>query len=187
MIKFLSLIVIPILMFPVAVYAQEKAEDFLNDSQEESQTLEPQADIDDPLVENEVAVQEPKAEIKPLPADDDNYEERLKLSRNMHEIWPIRPKIENALEVISKQIEPTKRLEFKSGMRNALEYDALEEASVDVMADIFSVAELQAMIDFYGSKEGRSVSFKTTDYEQALIPIMTKMVDKALLDSKLGQ
>ncbi len=182
MTKFLSLLLTTSLLFPLAAHAQENAEDVLNET-EQPQILEGDAqDISDKNM-----AEQGEIKIKPLPEDDDNYEERLKLSREMHRIWPIRPKIENALEVISKQIEPTKRLEFKSGMRNALEYDALEEASIDAMADIFSAAELQAMIDFYGSKEGRSVSFKTTDYEQALIPIMTRMVDKALLDSKLGK
>lgn len=182
MIKFLSLMLSTSLMFPLAAYAQENAEDFLGEAVD-VQTIE--SDVQDITDEN--SDEQIRDKIQPIPEDNNNYEARLNLSREMHKIWPIRPKIENALEVISKQIEPTKRLEFKSGMRNTLEFDALEEASIDAMADIFSVDELRAMIDFYGSKEGRSVSFKTTDYEQALIPIMTKMVDKALLDSKLGK
>ena len=42
------------------------------------------------------------------------------------------------------------------------------------------------MIDFYGSKEGRSVSHKTGDYEKELQPLMIKMLDKALLNAKMG-
>ena len=42
------------------------------------------------------------------------------------------------------------------------------------------------MIQFYGSKEGRSVSFKTGDYEAALQPFLIQMVDKAILDTRLG-
>ena len=126
-----------------------------------------------------------KAESSGAPEKD--FEERLELSRQMHKIWPVRPKVENALNAISQQIDPQNRLAFKAAMRKAIGFGALEEASIDAMADIFSVKELEAMIAFYGSKEGRSVSFKTDDYEQALRPVLTKMIDKALLDVKLGQ
>jgi len=171
MLKIYSLLLITCVSFVPLAHAQEDADAVLKEMAAE------QGEATQIQVEGNIAA---------LPEVDANYEERLELSRKMHEIWPIRPKIENALEVVSQQVELTRRLEFKSGMRKAIQYDALEEASIDAMADIFTADELKAMINFYGSKEGRSVSFKTTDYEKALIPLMTQMVDKALLDLKLG-
>jgi len=139
----------------------------------------------------EAVAQEPVIEGVIESADDllgnADYENRLELSRQMHEMWPVRPKIETVLDRIAEQIEPQNRMRFKSAMRKAIKFQALEEASIDAMADIFTSDELTAMIAFYGSKEGRSVSFKTDDYERALQPVMTKMIDKALLDTKLGQ
>ena len=171
MLKIYSLLLIACVSFAPFAHAQEDADAVLKEmAAEQGEATQIQAEGD----------------IAALPDVDANYEERLELSRKMHEIWPIRPKIENALEVVSQQVELTRRLEFKSGMRKAIQYDALEEASIDAMADIFTADELKAMINFYGSKEGRSVSFKTADYEKALIPLMTQMVDKALLDLKLG-
>lgn len=147
-----------------------------------------QEDADAVLAEqDQVTAEQEKYPLKePEQSSEADYEERLKLSRRMHEIWPIRPKVEAALDMISERIPQQERLKFKAGMRKAIKFDALEEASVDAMADIFTVKELRAMIGFYGSKEGRSVSHKTSDYEKALQPVMTRMVDKALLDAKLG-
>ena len=116
----------------------------------------------------------------------DDYEARLKLARQMHEIWPVRPKVEGALESISYKVPKLERLKFKAAMRAAIQFEALEQASAEAMADIFTAKELEAMIAFYGSKEGRSVSHKTSDYENALKPALIKMIDKALLDVKLG-
>mgnify|MGYP001820151971 CR=1 FL=1 len=163
MIRFFSLFFSIICVFSMPVSAQENADDVLAEQGMVSEN----------------------APIKPIETEE-NYEKRLELSRKMHEIWPKRPKVESALEQISEQIEPQERLRFKAGMRKAIEFDALEEGSIDAMADIFSAKELEAMIAFYGSKEGRSVSHKTSDYEKALIPLVTKMIDKALLDVKLG-
>lgn len=127
------------------------------------------------------------ADNKDINAQDAAYEARLKLARDMHKIWPVRPKIERALDRIAKQIEPQNRMRFKSAMRKAINFNTVEQTSIESMADIFTAKELEAMIAFYGSKEGRSVSFKTDDYERALQPVLVKMLDKAILDTKLGQ
>jgi len=143
-----------------------------------------QEDADTVLAEQGVADELSKEPIKAL--EEDSYEERLTLSRKMHEIWPVRPKVETALEIVAEQIEPQERAAFKAAIRKAIKFKALEEASVDAMADIFSIKELEAMIEFYGSKEGRSVSHKTGDYEKALEPVLIEMIDKALLNVKFG-
>lgn len=143
-----------------------------------------QEDADAVLAEQGVVEEGSKEPVKALQEDD--YEERLNLSRKMHEIWPVRPKVETALDIFAEQIEPQERASFKAAMRKAIKFKALEEASVDAMADIFSIKELEAMIAFYGSKEGRSVSHKTGDYEKALEPVLIEMIDKALLNVKFG-
>lgn len=176
MIRFLSLLAVLLLFYPVSVFAQEDTDAVLEETADvpETSTTEVQSDAG-----------EADKPIKPVIQDED-YEERLELSRKMHEIWPVRPKIESALEQITEQIPQQERLKFKAGMRKAIQFDAVEVASVNAMADIFTAEELKAMIAFYGSKEGRSVSHKTSDYERALEPIMIKMMDKALMDVKVG-
>ena len=165
MTKYLSFLFVAFIFLTSPVMAQEAGE---ND-----------------VVTDVEAVGEEKAPIKDIaPAND--YEARLKLARDMHEIWPIRIKVESAIDRIGEQIEEAKRLRFKSAMRQAIKFEALEQASIESMADIFTAKELSAMIAFYGSKEGRSVSHKTGDYERALEPLLIKMIDKAILDTKLG-
>jgi hypothetical protein len=110
----------------------------------------------------------------------------IELSKKMHDIWPMRQKVELALDSISMRLPEGERTKFKGAMRRSIDFDALEQASTDAMADIFTAAELQKMIDFYGSKEGRSVSHKLKDYEAALQPLMVQMMDKALLNAKMG-
>lgn len=134
-----------------------------------------------------VAPQEGQIETADEALGDADFDQRLALSKKMHEIWPVRPKIERALDRIAEQLPDQNRMEFKSAMRKAINFQSVEQASIEAMADIFSVAELEAMIAFYGSKEGRSVSFKTDDYERSLQPLLAKMLDKAILDTKLGQ
>lgn len=112
--------------------------------------------------------------------------ERLALAEKMHEIWPIRTRVETAIERVSENFPEERRLEVKAAMRKSIQFDQLEEESIKAMAEIFTEDELKAMIEFYGSDVGRSISEKTTDYELALRPVMTKMMDKAMLDLRTG-
>ena len=112
---------------------------------------------------------------------------RLELSQKMHEIWPVRPKVEDALDMAAQSFDPVNRPSFKSEMRRAIDFDELEKESVEAMARIYTAAELEAMIAFYGSPEGRAVSAKSGEYTEALKPVITRMLDKALLDVRTGQ
>jgi len=118
--------------------------------------------------------------------EDPTLERRYELSEQMHEIWPVRPKVENALNVVARQAPEDERLAFKAAMRKAIQFDKLEEESIEAMADIFTVEELEAMVAFYGSPEGRSVSEKTDDYQAAIRPVIARMMDGALLDVRTG-
>lgn len=129
---------------------------------------------------------EEKMEPKAMASKEETLERRLKLSKEMHDIWPVRPKVENAIDVVGEQAPQAERTRFKAAMRKAMDFEVLEAKSIETMADIFTAGEIEAMIEFYGSKEGRSVSFKTGDYEAALQPLLLQMIDKALLDTRLG-
>lgn len=112
---------------------------------------------------------------------------RVALAEQMHDIWPIRPRVEAALNVIAETLPEENQLAFKAQMRRSIQFDLLEQESVNAMAATFTEDELKKMIEFYGSAEGRSISAKTEDYEIALQPVLARMMDKALLDTRLGQ
>jgi len=118
-----------------------------------------------------------------LSAEEQN---RLELATRMHEIWPIRMRVESALDAVAGGFPPERQAEGKARLRQSVKYDLLEEESIKSMADIFTAQELQAMIDFYGSEVGKSISTKTADYELLMRPAMVRMLDKAVLDLRLG-
>lgn len=113
--------------------------------------------------------------------------EQLALAEKMHEIWPTRMRIESAIANAAESFPEAKRAEVKAALRKNIQFDQVEEESIKAMAETFSAEELQAMIDFYGSENGRSISAKTGDYERALRPSLIKMMDKAMLDLKTGK
>jgi hypothetical protein len=110
----------------------------------------------------------------------------LELAKQMHEIWPIRTRIESAINAVAENFPPEKKVQAKAAIRKSIQFDQVEEESIKAMASTFTEEELKAMIAFYGSETGRSISAKTTDYELAMRPVIVKMMDKAMLDLKTG-
>lgn len=125
----------------------------------------------------------PVAETPAAASAEDN---RLALATRMHEIWPVSARVEDAITVVSENVPETEREAFKAKMRKAIDQKTLEQESIRAMAQVFTEPELQAMVDFYGSPEGRSVSAKTEDYMAILQPVMVKMLDSALLEMRTG-
>lgn len=111
---------------------------------------------------------------------------QLELAKQMHEIWPIRTRVEGAIDAVVQNFPPDKQAQAKASLRKSIQFDQVEEESIQAMASTFSEDELKAMVDFYGSETGRSVSAKTAEYEAAMRPIIVKMMDKAVLDLKTG-
>ena len=98
----------------------------------------------------------------------------------------MRTRMESALEAVAEGFPEDRRLEMLASMRKSIQFDELEEESIKAMAEIFTEEELKAMIEFYGSETGRAISIKTGDYEMAIRPVLAKMMDKAMMDLKLG-
>lgn len=122
-----------------------------------------------------------------LSAENGGFAKRQELAQSMHDIWPVRLQVEEALEDLALAYPSQQRAVFKSAMRRAIKYKELERSSVNAMAENFSQDELQAMVDFYGSKVGRSISAKIDDYQQLVEPSITRMLDAALMDVKIGR
>lgn len=121
-----------------------------------------------------------------MPAEAPIPEANMALAKQMHEIWPIRTRIESAIDAVSERFPEDKQAQVKATIRKSIQYDQVEEESIKAMASTFTEDELKAMVEFYGSEAGRSISAKTQDYELAMRPVIVKMLDKAMLDLKTG-
>ena len=71
-------------------------------------------------------------------------------------------------------------------MVNTFDHKTLHNLSVKAMADTFTEAELEKMIDYFGSPEGKSVGEKMPVYMAILRPEINKLIDQAMMDVRLG-
>lgn len=112
--------------------------------------------------------------------------ERLTLAQKMHDIRPVRVQVGAAVDQVIKTIPVNEQEQFKTEIMASFDFDALGESSVNAMAELFSVAELTRMTEYFGSEEAVSISQKMPVYEEMLRPEIMAMLNKALMKMRTG-
>ena len=113
--------------------------------------------------------------------------ERMRLSRELHDVRQIRRKIDDMVESMSKTMPEQDREDFMTYMSASLNYDKLEAASIKSAAETYTVPELQAMIAYFGSPDGQSAEAKGDEYVEKISKDIMKEVDGAMLAVKLKE
>ena len=55
------------------------------------------------------------------------------------------------------------------------------------MAEIYTLPELEAMVEYYSKPEAKSAAEKQEAYQDKVGPEITKMLDKALMEMRTGR
>lgn len=117
---------------------------------------------------------------------DTGFEKRLELARSIQELRPAREQIESAITRYTARMPARNREVISSALRGVFNYKALEKISIDAYAEVYSEAELQAMLDYYSKPEAQSAADKTDNYAEIVYPEIIRMLDRAMMQVKTG-
>ena len=120
----------------------------------------------------------------PVFAQDSDLEQRTALAKKMHEIRPARTQVEEAVKQVMQNLPPEEQARMQNLADTAFDYQKLEDLSTQTMVDLFTVAELQRMVDYFGSEEAKAISKKLPQYQAKLQPEVIRMLDAALMVQK---
>ncbi len=140
-----------------------------------------------------VAAQTPEGEAAPgapvaaesAPAED-AFDRRLDLAEKMQALNPARKQVDSAIEKYVATLPQNEREVYRAGLRNILNYQALEKISVDAYAETFTEAELAAMVAYYSKPEAISARDKHNEWGKKVYPEIVRMLDKAMMRVKTG-
>ncbi|MDC0357548.1 DUF2059 domain-containing protein [Oligoflexia bacterium] len=111
---------------------------------------------------------------------DDTSANRRAAAVKYLEVQPMQDMITNMTDQFSKSMPEEGRAAFKKQVMSSVDFKALEQAAIDAMDKSFTVAEIQALANFYGSKEGKAVMKKMPDYMATLMPHIHKQLMKTM-------
>ena len=104
----------------------------------------------------------------------------------MHELRPVKPQVDRAIENVAQALPEAQRQEFKLSMQRILNYPAIENLSVEIMADTYSAEELEVMVTYYQNPIAQSAAEKTVDYQKKLGPEIIRIMDRAMMEIRTG-
>lgn len=104
------------------------------------------------------------------PAKPDTQENRMVAAERYIKAQPMEPMMRETAEKMAAQMPPDAQQMFKDAMMNELDIPKVEALTKEAMAKNFTLAEINAMADFYGSPEGTAVMKKFPQYMADLMP-----------------
>lgn len=130
----------------------------------------------------------PAVSVRAEDAKPNDMAERLKLSKELHDVRHIRDRINDSIMGYSKAIPAGDREDFIRYVSLKIDFDKLEQASIQYAAETYTVPEFKAMIAYFGSPDGQSAEAKGSEiYAPKIAKDIKKEIDAAIMAAKLGE
>ncbi|MDH5721890.1 MAG: hypothetical protein OEY94_01025 [Alphaproteobacteria bacterium] len=112
---------------------------------------------------------------------------KVQLAEKMHEINPVQEQVDSAVNSVASRLPEIERQTFLNAIYSTMNYKAIERISVDAMVEVYSVAELEAMVEYYSKPEAKSAGDKIPQWAGKVQPEIMRMIDKAMIKARTGQ
>lgn len=93
---------------------------------------------------------------------------------------PMSAMVDDMTSKVALQVPEKERAKFVRLMTKELDVEALEAAVVDALVKTFTLEELNAFADFYGSEVGKSAIKKFGTYMSLVMPVMQQEMKRAI-------
>jgi len=100
---------------------------------------------------------------------------------------PMAKLLDDTFQEMSKQRPPEQRAQFIADMKKVVRADFLEKTCRQAMVKIFTTDELNALADFYGSKNGSSAMRKFGAYMAEVMPAIQTEVQRGVQEQQKSQ
>ena len=117
----------------------------------------------------------------------DTPENRMAAVKRYLEVVPLKDMMGDVASELAKNVPEENRARFVELMTKTIRIDVLEETVIRAMTKYFTVGELNALIAFYGSPEGRSAMKKLGVYMADFMPTIQQEVMRAAKSLQLDQ
>jgi len=115
----------------------------------------------------------------PAQAQDTMDTRQVAMQRYLRAV-PMAKVMEDTYAEMAKQVPPGKRTEFIAAMRKVVRVDKIEEIAKRSMLKTFTTDELNALADFYSSKDGASAMKKLGVYMGDIMPPLMQEIERAV-------
>ena len=116
----------------------------------------------------------------PIIAYSGEHDDKVLAAERYAKITPMKEKISDSAQRLSLQLPLEQREMFITMMTERVDLKLLEKTAIEAMVNTFTLEEINAFADFYGSEVGRSAMKKFGIYTATILPVMQKEIQRAL-------
>lgn len=120
----------------------------------------------------------------PLGADGkpmaDNAANRTMLAQDLLKVQSMDSIFADIIESMARSVPQNEQARLRDYMQKNLDVASIRASAVQSLAKTFTVAELAAMVEFYGSDEGQSIQKKLGPYMADLSPALQSTMQSAM-------
>ncbi len=121
------------------------------------------------------------------PGAPDTEETRRAAVQVYLKIVPVSDLLDDISTKMAAQMQPTQAQMFKTLMKESFDVKALEEAMQNSMVKRFTLAEIQALSNFYSTAAGKSVMRKMGDYMSDVMPTIQQQIGIASMKAQAAK
>lgn len=110
----------------------------------------------------------------------DTKEDRIKAAQRYLKVVPMAAMMKDTAEAMAKKLPPDEAAKMIKVLTTKLDIKALEDAAVKSLVKHMTAKEINALAEFYGTPEGRSIMKKFGAYMADLQPTILREVEKAM-------
>lgn len=122
----------------------------------------------------------------PAGAQDDDKAQRLEMAKKLNMVNPVSRQIEASVKRVGESWGLSEKEKFQREMMAKIDMASVEKASMEALADTFTLAELQVMIDYYSKPETAKIIEKMPVYQGLVQPGIAREIDRALMALRTG-
>ncbi len=110
----------------------------------------------------------------------DNQANRNLLAQELLKVQSMDSIIGDIIESMARSVPQGEQQRVRDYMQKNLDVNSIRASAVQSMSKTFTVSELAAMVDFYGSDEGQSIQKKLGPYMTDLSPALQNVMNNAM-------
>ena len=116
----------------------------------------------------------------------DDAAEKRALAVQVNEARPVKAQLERVMDARLARFPADKRTAAKEKIMAAIDYEKIDAVTIDGLVSVYTLDELKAMADFYGSDTGKSIEKKAPALQALVKPEVQKVLDAALMKIQLS-
>lgn len=122
--------------------------------------------------------------VLPFNANASDHQSRLKAAEEYEKVIPITTLMDSMVEQLKKDPIIKRDPELLEIMYDAMDVEKIRQSTINLMAESFTLEELEALTEFYKTDAGQSVYKKMPTYMTKAMPLIQSEVAKGVIALK---